>query len=83
MTVDGTRLSFVACGTVLSNEKAALPERLKQLHQGLSEVVRDLCPDEAAEKLIHLVESLEDHDDVQNVFVNFEVSDAAMAKAGA
>jgi YebC/PmpR family DNA-binding regulatory protein len=39
--------------------------------------------DEAAEKLIRLVESLEDHDDVQNVFVNFEVSDAALAKAGA
>ncbi|MFL5026314.1 MAG: YebC/PmpR family DNA-binding transcriptional regulator [Microvirga sp.] len=39
--------------------------------------------DEAAEKLIRLVESLEDHDDVQNVFVNFEVSDAAMAKMGA
>jgi YebC/PmpR family DNA-binding regulatory protein len=39
--------------------------------------------DEAAEKLIRLVESLEEHDDVQNVFVNFEVSDAAMAKAAA
>ena len=39
--------------------------------------------DEAAEKLIRLVESLEDHDDVQNVFVNFEVSEAAMAKLGA
>ncbi|MFL5074839.1 MAG: YebC/PmpR family DNA-binding transcriptional regulator [Microvirga sp.] len=38
--------------------------------------------DEAAEKLIRLVESLEDHDDVQNVFVNFEVSEAAMAKMG-
>jgi YebC/PmpR family DNA-binding regulatory protein len=36
--------------------------------------------DEAAEKLVRLVESLEDHDDVQNVFVNFEVSDAVMAK---
>ena len=39
--------------------------------------------DEAAEKLIRLVEFLEEHDDVQNLFVNFEVSDAAMAKAGA
>ena len=39
--------------------------------------------DEAAEKLIRLVEFLEEHDDVQNVFVNFEVSDAAMVKAGA
>jgi transcriptional/translational regulatory protein YebC/TACO1 len=39
--------------------------------------------DEAGEKLVRLVESLEDHDDVQNVFVNFEVSEAVMAKVGA
>ena len=36
--------------------------------------------DEAGEKLLRLMESLEDHDDVQNVFVNFEVSDALLAK---
>jgi YebC/PmpR family DNA-binding regulatory protein len=36
--------------------------------------------DEAGEKLVRLVETLEDHDDVQNVFVNFEVSDALMQK---
>jgi YebC/PmpR family DNA-binding regulatory protein len=36
--------------------------------------------DEAGEKLIRLVESLEDHDDVQNVYGNFELSDALMAK---
>jgi YebC/PmpR family DNA-binding regulatory protein len=36
--------------------------------------------DEAGEKLLRLMESLEDHDDVQNVFVNFEVSDALMQK---
>lgn len=39
--------------------------------------------DDAGEKLVRLVENLEDHDDVQNVFVNFEVSDTVMAKAGA
>ena len=39
--------------------------------------------DEAAERLIRLVETLEEHDDVQNVFANFAVSDAALAKAGA
>ena len=39
--------------------------------------------DEAGEKLMRLMETLEDHDDVQNVFVNFEVSDALMAKMGA
>jgi YebC/PmpR family DNA-binding regulatory protein len=38
--------------------------------------------DEAGEKLLRLMESLEDHDDVQNVFVNFEVSDALMQKMG-
>ena len=36
--------------------------------------------DEAGEKLVRLIETLEDHDDVQNVFANFEVSDALMAK---
>jgi YebC/PmpR family DNA-binding regulatory protein len=36
--------------------------------------------DEAGEKLLRLMETLEDHDDVQNVFANFEVSDAVMQK---
>ena len=36
--------------------------------------------DEAGEKLLRLMETLEDHDDVQNVFVNFEVSDVLMQK---
>jgi YebC/PmpR family DNA-binding regulatory protein len=39
--------------------------------------------DEAGEKLMRLVETLEDHDDVQNVFVNFAVSDALMQKLSA
>ena len=36
--------------------------------------------DEAGEKLVRLVEALEDHDDVQNVYGNFELSEALMAK---
>ncbi|MEH3144571.1 MAG: YebC/PmpR family DNA-binding transcriptional regulator [Methylobacterium frigidaeris] len=36
--------------------------------------------DETGEKLIRLVEVIEDQDDVQNVFVNFAVSDALMSK---
>jgi len=35
------------------------------------------------EKLLHLLESLNEHDDVQNVYANFEVSDAVMAKMSA
>jgi YebC/PmpR family DNA-binding regulatory protein len=36
--------------------------------------------DEAGEKLVRLLESLEDHDDVQNVYGNFEVSEALAQK---
>ena len=39
--------------------------------------------DEAGEKLLRLLETLEDHDDVQNVYVNFEVSEALMQKMDA
>ena len=36
--------------------------------------------DEAGEKMLKLIESLDDNDDVQNVYANFEVSDALMQK---
>jgi YebC/PmpR family DNA-binding regulatory protein len=36
--------------------------------------------DEAGEKILRLVGMLEDNDDVQNVYANFEVSDALVAK---
>jgi YebC/PmpR family DNA-binding regulatory protein len=39
--------------------------------------------DEAGEKVIKLIESLDDNDDVQNVYANFEVSDALMQKMSA
>jgi YebC/PmpR family DNA-binding regulatory protein len=36
--------------------------------------------DEAGEKILKLVNTLEDNDDVQNVYANFEISDALMAR---
>jgi YebC/PmpR family DNA-binding regulatory protein len=39
--------------------------------------------DEQGEKLLRLIETLNEHDDVQNVYAHFEVSDALMAKLGA
>jgi YebC/PmpR family DNA-binding regulatory protein len=36
--------------------------------------------DEAGEKILRLINSLEDNEDVQNVYANFEVSDALLAK---
>ena len=38
--------------------------------------------DEQGEKLLKLIENLNEHDDVQNVYANFEVSDALVAKMG-
>jgi YebC/PmpR family DNA-binding regulatory protein len=39
--------------------------------------------DEAGEKILRLINSLEDNEDVQNVYANFEVSDALLAKLSA
>ncbi len=39
--------------------------------------------DEAGEKVLKLIELLDDSDDVQNVYANFEVSDALVAKMSA
>ncbi len=48
ITQDGSKLFFIACGTIKSDEKKSLAERLKQLHDGLSEIVASYTPDEAA-----------------------------------
>ena len=39
--------------------------------------------DEAGEKIIKLIELLDESDDVQNVYANFEVSDALVQKMSA
>ena len=42
-----------------------------------------MVDDENGEKLMKLVDTLSEHDDVQNVYANFEISDALMSKLGA
>ena len=44
----GSRLVFVACGSVHSDAKASTGERLRQLHEGLAAVIATHDPDEAA-----------------------------------
>jgi YebC/PmpR family DNA-binding regulatory protein len=39
--------------------------------------------DESGERLLKLIETLNEHDDVQNVYANFEVSDSLLAKMSA
>jgi len=44
----GNRLMFVACGSVETDSKAALAERLVVIHDGLARVIADHKPHEAA-----------------------------------
>ena len=48
VAIEGNRLSFLACGSVASDDKAALSVRLVSIHDGLQQVVAAHAPDEAA-----------------------------------
>jgi len=45
---DGNRLIFVACGSVETSDRAPVAERLVAIHNGLSQVLGDFAPVEAA-----------------------------------
>jgi crossover junction endodeoxyribonuclease RuvC len=44
----GNRLIYLACGSVATNEKLSLAQRLVTIHDGLVRVVDEFRPDEAA-----------------------------------
>jgi crossover junction endodeoxyribonuclease RuvC len=48
VVIEGNRLSFVACGSVETDNKADLAVRLVAIHDGLRRVVETFTPDEAA-----------------------------------
>ena len=48
VAIEGNRLSFLACGSVASDDKVALSLRLVSIHDGLQQVVAAHAPDEAA-----------------------------------
>ena len=43
----------------------------------------EIAEETSARKVLHLLELLEDHDDVQNVYANFEIPDAVLEAASA
>jgi YebC/PmpR family DNA-binding regulatory protein len=61
-------------------EKFGEPRKAALLWKPQNTVALD---DEAGEKILKLIESLDDSDDVQNVYANFEVSDTLVAKMSA
>ncbi|MEA2760068.1 MAG: crossover junction endodeoxyribonuclease RuvC [Methylobacteriaceae bacterium] len=44
----GSRLSFIACGCVRSDDKLTTAARLRQLHEGLAKIIAAHAPHEAA-----------------------------------
>ncbi len=48
VAVNDNRLTHIANGTVSSNGKLSLAERLRQLHDGLAKVICEYSPEEAA-----------------------------------
>lgn len=48
ISVIGAKLTFVECGVVTSDGDLPLALRLRELHEGITRVVRDLAPDEVA-----------------------------------
>ena len=48
IAAEGNRLIHIACGSVESNDKLSLAERLVMIHDGLTRVVDEFRPDEAA-----------------------------------
>ena len=60
--------------------RSARPNRSRSIWKPQNNVPVD---EERAQSLMKLVATLEDDDDVQNVYANFEVDDATMAKLSA
>jgi crossover junction endodeoxyribonuclease RuvC len=48
IAMQGNRLSFLACGSLATDERATLADRLLTIHQGLEGIVRMHTPHEAA-----------------------------------
>lgn len=48
ITCEGSRLIYVACGSVTSDDKAPLAVRLVSIHTGLCRVIEEFAPEEAA-----------------------------------
>jgi crossover junction endodeoxyribonuclease RuvC len=45
---EGNRLGYIACGSVTTDDKASLAERLVTIYASLSRIVEEFRPDEAA-----------------------------------
>lgn len=69
--LDAVRDAIESAGVEVKDGKLAFLAKTPKIVEG-----------DEADKLMQLFESLDDHDDVQNVFADFDLSDAALAAMG-
>ena len=55
--------------------------RLRRPHDGAAAPTIPLDDAEAAKKVLRLIDALDEHDDVQNVYANFDIPDDILAEA--
>ncbi len=86
VVADGDLFEITCAPSVFSDVKEALTAReieTVSAELGMVPANRMELEGDEARKAIHLMDALEDHDDVQNIYVNFDVSDDIMAEAEA
>jgi YebC/PmpR family DNA-binding regulatory protein len=80
---DGEQWTVTCAPTDLVAVRAALEE--SKLEPGASELTMvptstvEVSSESEAKRVLRLIEALDDHDDVQNVYSNFDIPDAVMA----
>jgi YebC/PmpR family DNA-binding regulatory protein len=74
---------FIATADTFGTVRDALEKKLGEpLSSGMTWRPQNLTPvkDDTGETLVKLIEALDDHDDVQNVYGNYQLSDTLMEK---
>lgn len=79
---NGECVVYTAPETYLSIKETCEKAGLKPIESNISKIPQNTVKLEShdAEKMLKLMEALEDHDDVQNVSANFDIDDATMEK---
>ena len=81
----GQALEWVYSGRVFSAQEALAQNNLVPTNAEITQLAKTSfdAPDlEAAMKVVRLMEAIDDHDDVQNVYSNLNMTDEVMAELG-
>jgi transcriptional/translational regulatory protein YebC/TACO1 len=86
LRIDGDRYEIICGLPALEPVKRALEQHsIPTLLAELSMIPKNSIKLEGkeAEQMVHLMDALEDHDDIQKVWANFDIADEVMAQMAA